>query len=117
MRCNQEHAQHDAVGGMVRHEEHHHRKYIDGLRQQGSLLLGPEFGSPATDFPQYRQSDFPTQADKLMSVAALFRRSSDQRGTAITEFGLRSEEHTSALQSLMRISYAVFCSKKKNHST
>src|SRR3546814_3768573 len=28
--------------------------------------------------------------------------------------GLRSEEHTSELQSLMRISYAVFCSKKKN---
>src|SRR3546814_7888063 len=26
----------------------------------------------------------------------------------------RSEEHTSALQSLMRISYAVFCFKKKN---
>src|SRR3546814_9628886 len=29
-------------------------------------------------------------------------------------FGLRSEEHTSELQSLMRISYAVFCLKKKN---
>src|SRR3546814_10679651 len=29
----------------------------------------------------------------------------------------RSEEHTSELQSLMRISYAVFCSKKKNTST
>src|SRR3546814_8509561 len=28
--------------------------------------------------------------------------------------GLRSEEHTSELQSLMRISYAVFCFKKKN---
>src|SRR3546814_10112052 len=28
-------------------------------------------------------------------------------------FGLRSEEHTSELQSLMRISYAVFCLKKK----
>src|SRR3546814_3317362 len=27
----------------------------------------------------------------------------------------RSEEHTSELQSLMRISYAVFCLKKKNH--
>src|SRR3546814_3319685 len=27
--------------------------------------------------------------------------------------GLRSEEHTSELQSLMRISYAVFCLKKK----
>src|SRR3546814_9538603 len=29
----------------------------------------------------------------------------------------RSEEHTSELQSLMRISYAVFCLKKKNHIT
>src|SRR3546814_4788409 len=27
----------------------------------------------------------------------------------------RSEEHTSELQSLMRISYAVFCLKKKNY--
>src|SRR3546814_7128864 len=31
-----------------------------------------------------------------------------------TKKGLRSEEHTSELQSLMRISYAVFCLKKKN---
>src|SRR3546814_3366935 len=32
--------------------------------------------------------------------------------------GERSEEHTSELQSLMRISYAVFCLKKKNiHTT
>src|SRR3546814_3030601 len=30
---------------------------------------------------------------------------------------LRSEEHTSELQSLMRISYAVFCLKKKNNNT
>src|SRR3546814_2525089 len=29
----------------------------------------------------------------------------------------RSEEHTSELQSLMRISYAVFCLKKKKHNT
>src|SRR3546814_4090400 len=29
----------------------------------------------------------------------------------------RSEEHTSELQSLMRISYAVFCLKKKTHVT
>src|SRR3546814_10023187 len=28
---------------------------------------------------------------------------------------VRSEEHTSELQSLMRISYAVFCLKKKRH--
>src|SRR3546814_9199969 len=31
--------------------------------------------------------------------------------------GARSEEHTSELQSLMRISYAVFCLKKKNKLT
>src|SRR3546814_1915504 len=31
------------------------------------------------------------------------------------EKALRSEEHTSELQSLMRISYAVFCLKKKNN--
>src|SRR3546814_1555410 len=30
-----------------------------------------------------------------------------------TEAAVRSEEHTSELQSLMRISYAVFCLKKK----
>src|SRR3546814_1532934 len=30
---------------------------------------------------------------------------------------IRSEEHTSELQSLMRISYAVFCLKKKKHKT
>src|SRR3546814_2337896 len=29
---------------------------------------------------------------------------------------VRSEEHTSELQSLMRISYAVFCLKKKKHT-
>src|SRR3546814_3907805 len=32
----------------------------------------------------------------------------------LNESELRSEEHTSELQSLMRISYAVFCLKKKN---
>src|SRR3546814_6687813 len=31
------------------------------------------------------------------------------------DVALRSEEHTSELQSLMRISYAVFCLKKKKH--
>src|SRR3546814_2551584 len=42
-------------------------------------------------------------------------------GHAVLRFGVvdavaaRSEEHTSELQSLMRISYAVFCLKKKNY--
>src|SRR3546814_15320317 len=34
-------------------------------------------------------------------------------GWAVLGLGARSEEHTSELQSLMRISYAVFCLKKK----
>src|SRR3546814_5571888 len=34
-----------------------------------------------------------------------------------TSCPLRSEEHTSELQSLMRISYAVFCLKKKKNHT
>src|SRR3546814_7446146 len=34
---------------------------------------------------------------------------------SIDASGLRSEEHTSELQSLMRSSYAVFCLKKKKH--
>src|SRR3546814_7877244 len=35
------------------------------------------------------------------------------RGLSITDEKQRSEEHTSELQPLMRISYAVFCLKKK----
>src|SRR3546814_3721840 len=39
----------------------------------------------------------------------------EKPATLNTDKGLRSEEHTSELQSLMRISYAVFCFKKKKH--
>src|SRR3546814_1245465 len=35
-------------------------------------------------------------------------------GSIVEHTPVRSEEHTSELQSLMRISYAVFCLKKKN---
>src|SRR3546814_1175994 len=42
----------------------------------------------------------------------------DRRSSAVMmrrAIGSRSEEHTSELQSLMRISYAVFCLKKKKY--
>src|SRR3546814_1272901 len=39
----------------------------------------------------------------------------DKGSAAAAPAGERSEEHTSELQSLMRISYAVFCLKTKNH--
>src|SRR3546814_6590662 len=38
----------------------------------------------------------------------------DRRFAIEARYATRSEEHTSELQSLMRISYAVFCLKKKN---
>src|SRR3546814_3079258 len=37
-------------------------------------------------------------------------------GKRLIQLPKRSEEHTSELQSLMRISYAVFCLKKKNNN-
>src|SRR3546814_4751572 len=52
----------------------------------------------------------PTSASSTETSSFILERSS-----AITnKVGVRSEEHTSELQSLMRISYAVFCLKKKN---
>src|SRR3546814_4888580 len=47
-----------------------------------------------------------------VAVAASATKSSAKPGGALSP---RSEEHTSELQSLMRISYAVFCLKKKKH--
>src|SRR3546814_7970647 len=52
------------------------------------------------------------QADRRGRQAALLPQRSN--GCGIQGFARRSEEHTSELQSLMRISYAVFCLKKKN---
>src|SRR3546814_9638236 len=43
------------------------------------------------------------------------RHHGDRRGGSARQHG-RSEEHTSELQSLMRISYAVFCLKKKKNN-
>src|SRR3546814_12342535 len=44
-------------------------------------------------------------------------RSSGRIPRNISSIAMRSEEHTSELQSLMRISYAVFCLKKKTQQT
>src|SRR3546814_5569721 len=54
-------------------------------------------------------------------VKAIQRCGEGQRHAAMVpahdHFAIRSEEHTSELQSLMRISYAVFCLKKKKQHT
>src|SRR3546814_10274963 len=52
--------------------------------------------------------------DRTQQRLSVFVELSGQQGAAgDVEEQLRSEEHTSELQSLMRISYAVFCLKKK----
>src|SRR3546814_5599036 len=58
-------------------------------------------------------------AERLdVPVAAAFRRAALFPATNAQFVGdLRSEEHTSELQSLMRKSYAVFCLKKKKTTT
>src|SRR3546814_7542097 len=56
----------------------------------------------------YKRGDFPVaerQCDRVLALPHMQYLSEDQCG--------RSEEHTSELQSLMRISYAVFCLKNK----
>src|SRR3546814_1071705 len=71
-------------------------------------------------FLMIRRPPRSTRTDTLFPYTTLFRsvfRSLDHRaiGAEREPAGLqdRSEEHTSELQSLMRISYAVFCLKKK----
>src|SRR3546814_2758286 len=61
------------------------------------------------------------QTANLVAVVARTEPEPGARGLSILMLesehaeGFRSEEHTSELQSLMRISYAVFCLKKKKH--
>src|SRR3546814_2168698 len=77
-----------------------------------------------------RYSGTDTESDGAMgrSGVGLFRCAADDcgvdrqcwisvRDASRSARGQRSEEHTSELQSLMRISYAVFCLKKKKHKS
>src|SRR3546814_9788619 len=84
-------------------------------------------------FLMIRRPPRSTRTDTLFPYTTLFRsgatdqdrfagrcdgrvdhRGADGSAQPRQEPGHRSEEHTSELQSLMRISYAVFCLKKKN---
>src|SRR3546814_5459593 len=74
-------------------------------------------------FLMIRRPPRSTRTDTLFPYTTLFRSSAScmvaRQFTSQVSFGSRSpagsrsEEHTSELQSLMRISYAVFCLKKK----
>src|SRR3546814_5522566 len=58
-----------------------------------------------------------TEVPELRLVAGDAHRSACHYAETLEGVTIRSEEHTSELQSLMRISYAVFCLKKKIHNS
>src|SRR3546814_2444176 len=91
----------------------------DGLPVQrlalSELAGSPQYGAKIVASPSYLQV---VRAERLQAP----RQHVAQHGLRIVVAALhpgqhrqaRSEEHTSELQSLMRISYAVFCLKKKH---
>src|SRR3546814_2605833 len=64
--------------------------------------FGPECGAPLVAHPKVGKITFTGSVDTGRHIA----RAAAEKLIPVT---LRSEEHTSELQSLMRISYAVFC--------
>src|SRR3546814_3027674 len=88
-----------------------------GLSDDAIALFhgGFSFGSKATvniNPPHANLHANKASLDELM-VAGHITYEYDARRDRHTYKGTRSEEHTSELQSLMRISYAVFCLKQK----
>src|SRR3546814_10215749 len=87
---------------------------VDTRRAQGPDALWPAYRRGAHDDDLLLYRDQPDDGDgagarRRHSAAALFL----WRLVDADDHD-RSEEHTSEIQSLMRISYAVFCLKKKN---
>src|SRR3546814_6649084 len=92
--------------------------------RQGSILGAKTCGATSRNCAGNRRrrstithvaSPMPAEAGR--STRAIISRGL-RRSRPPSPTGRRSEEHTSELQSLMRISYAVFClKKKKNHLT
>src|SRR3546814_3358807 len=98
---------------------------IDGLlalaRDEGVALtvVGPEGPLVAGIVDRFRAEGLrifgPTAAAAQLEGSKAFAKDFLARHGIPTAHYARSEEHTSELQSLMRISYAVFCLKKKIH--
>src|SRR3546814_3342523 len=83
-----------------------------GVRVPDDLAVVGMDDTPMAAWPAYRLTTWGIAPD---AIADIMVRSTlaPQNGMGGEDGGERSEEHTSELQSLMRISYAVFCLKKK----
>src|SRR3546814_5548836 len=75
-----------------------------------NLVSGSRFAAPEES--EVYEFGLKGQWDVAAVNVAVFKQAI--KGFQSNVFAGRSEEHTSELQSLMRISYAVFCLKKKN---
>src|SRR3546814_359803 len=84
------------------------------LQKIGYIVLFAQ--RKGTRLARLRRGEVDMPADRGHDIA-LPRIVGDRRPHRDVEPSTRSEEHTSELQSLMRISYAVFCLKKKTHTT
>src|SRR3546814_2672980 len=83
----------------------------------GALIvyrIGTYIPLPGID-PVILQEIFHQQRGGILGMFDMFTGGALGRMTIFALNIMRSEEHTSELQSLMRISYAVFCLKKKTH--
>src|SRR3546814_3140871 len=92
--------------------------FIRNRRQIRLTEAGGRFLPIARDLERgFRAADsFGRESDRQVSELKLgVIRSAPAELLQAIATALRSEEHTSELQSLMRISYAVFCLKKKNN--
>src|SRR3546814_5737967 len=85
------------------------RRSISGLAHSEIVKLSRGAAAAAAGAASTSAKRRPSFATQATPVAACARSSI----TKVDPAGDRSEEHTSELQSLMRISYAVFCLKKK----
>src|SRR3546814_9418662 len=84
--------------------------YTTLFRSAMTFALSPWFGQQLT------QVAVPISFAGAEAVDPAFAKDREQvMGGPFVDLERRSEEHTSELQSLMRISYAVFCLKKKTH--
>src|SRR3546814_1013034 len=81
-----------------------------GLTMLPVLYQYSGFGAQPPRADQQRFINTPEQLMALLETLRAAYPEGPQR-----RYGVRSEEHTSELQSLMRISSAVFCLKKKTH--